>query len=96
MHLIQVSAIVGAILPVLFSIVNQSHWSSAVKSVTVAALCVPSALVTAAVEGQLSLDSWATSLIFIYGAVITTYKGLYKPTGVAPTIEKATTIGSTP
>lgn len=89
-NLAQWSALVGFVLPLLVAIVQQSHWSRAVRTVIGIIAVIISAGVTAFVENKLNWNNWATSLIAIATVAFTTYRNVWVPLGAADWVEAVT------
>lgn len=84
------SSVVGVVMPVLISLVNQPQWRPWVKSAVAIASSVIAAGVTCELSGQLSTSDLAGAAITVATAAIATYHLFWKPTGAAPKIEAAT------
>jgi hypothetical protein len=84
----QVSVVVGMVLPPFIAILQKEQWSPGVKAVTALFLCL---LVTGGVEyttgGFKGLDS-VTAFGLMFTTAVTSYHGLWKPSGVTDNIEK--------
>jgi hypothetical protein len=91
------SLIVGFLLPPLLSVLMQKHWKPGFKAVVAFVGCLLAAVGTVLIQ-QDGWDGqkWLESALAIFIAAITSYKGLWKPVGVAPAIEDATTIKNGP
>lgn len=88
--------ITAFLLPLVLSLVMQKNWTSATKAVV---MFLFSALI---VMGQLyirdELNNWEDPVSVVLRVVAFTiafYQGLWKPTGVAPKIEDATSAPKT-
>lgn len=95
-NLAQWAALVGFVTPLLVAVVQQSHWGRPVRTVIGILSVLAASVVTAAVEGHLTLHSWATSLIWVATAAYTSYTHIWVPLGAAPAIEQATTVSKSP
>lgn len=92
-----IATLVGAALPVLIAFIVQPGWSDAARSVVAFIICILGAIVAALFApgvdiGGPSFD-WVAWFGVVYGSAMVSYKNLYKPTGVAPKIEVATSPG---
>lgn len=87
---------VGFFSPPVISIIQQSHWSEKIQSLTAFGFYLAVALVTAWLTGQFTAGGYIrlALLVFLTGAA--SYQALWKPTGVSPAIENATTPSSAP
>jgi hypothetical protein len=90
------SAFVGFIVPLVVSFVNQSHWKPQYKGVVAIAISALAAFITSWVAGDLHGKSFATSFLIVLGATLSTYRIFWKPTGIADSVENATTIHKAP
>ncbi len=90
------SAFVGLIVPLVVSSVNQTHWRSQVKGVVAILVSLVAAVVTSWAAGDLHGKSLATSFLIVLGATLSTYRIFWKPTGIADSVESATTVHKTP
>lgn len=93
-NLLWISGAIGVFLPHLIAIVNQSHWSSGLKAVIAAAACLVAAAIVCWTRGQINFSDWLTSAGVVFTFATTTYKGLWKPTGVIDALESSTTMKS--
>lgn len=82
--------VVGFFLPPLLSVVLQAGWSAAMQSVVAFLACVVAGAGTAYFQGDLTGRRWVEAGLVILVTTIATYKGLWKPTRVAPLIEART------
>lgn len=87
----------GPLLPLLQSIINQPHWSATAQAIVGAILAGIAGVAVAWHSGVLGAN--AGTLFSVANAVILFnlssgfYKHFWKPTGVAPAIENATSTG---
>jgi len=89
-----IGAGIGAALPLLIAVLLRPHWSAAVKHWIVGGLAVLSGVGTVAAQGGFNTSSSPLALIgaisAVYAASQIAYAGLWHPTGIAPSIETAT------
>lgn len=95
-HLAEVSAAVGALLPIVIAVIQQMQWSSRLKSVVALGICVAAAAITAWIEGKVDLHNLSVSLAYIYTLAMVSYHSFWKPTGVSSEVEAKTTLTSSP
>lgn len=86
--------IVGAVLPALIATIQQPGWSPRLRSIVTVAVCVVVGGGTSWLTGDLHIEAIVTSILTVLVAALSTYKGFWKPTGIAPTVE-ALTSGTT-
>ncbi len=83
--------IVGFFLPHVIAIVQQPGWSSGLRSVITFLSCVGAAIGTVLIQlGHWNWHDWVGSTLLILVTAIATYKGLWKPIGLSPAIERKT------
>lgn len=92
--LVLTSGIVGFLLPFLIALVNQAHWQAGLKAVVAFAICLIGAFVTTWAEDKLSLSNYIISALTVFALARTSYAGLWRPTGAAPSLEASTTVSS--
>jgi hypothetical protein len=85
-------AVGGVAMPFLIALINQAHWNPKVRGLVAFAACLGAAALLAALHGTLTLTSWRASAITVTGAAMVMYHALWKPSGLAPAVEAATTI----
>jgi hypothetical protein len=86
------NVIAGFFTPLALSVVIQTGWPRGVQSVLAFGVAAVLAVVTTALEAELNFEDWVTSLFVVLTATISTYYGIWKPTGVAPSLEQSTTL----
>ncbi|MFF0481985.1 hypothetical protein [Streptomyces sp. NPDC004435] len=89
---------VGALLPLLTAIVQRPVWSPQVKKIVAVVLALVAGVVTVAASGGWQQFQHGSLTFATIIAVLTvsqsTYDLLWKPTRIAPVIERATTPAS--
>lgn len=86
------SLIVGTLMPPLLALVQQPRWTNTVRSVVM----VISSIIVGAGTSYFENDqvfvgkSVVQAVLTVAIAAIATYHGFWKPTNIAPNIEKAT------
>jgi hypothetical protein len=90
------SAFVGIVMPLVVSVVNQTHWKSQIKGLVAILVSLVAAFLTSWIAGDLNGKSFATSFLIVLGATLTTYRVFWKPTGIADSVERATTVHKAP
>jgi uncharacterized membrane protein len=93
---VQLSALIGLLLPLLVSVVEQSHWPNWARSAVGVSSSMIAAVVAAIAEHKFNLHDWAASALTIFLMTKTTYLAVWKPSGLSGLIEKATSVGSDP
>lgn len=83
--------IIGVFIPILTGIVTKAHASSGVKGVTNTLLSVIAGALTVVVDHGAHLDAHlGIAAFYVFVASTTSYKTLWKPTGVAAAVQNAT------
>lgn len=88
--LVMWSTIVGFLSPLVISIIQQPKFNEAAKAVITFLYCLVTAFITVILEGRFTQDRFVTAMLFVFVTAIVAYKGLWKPTGASPAIERAT------
>ena len=86
------SLIVGTVLPPLIAIIQQPGWKTWVRTVVAVIIAIIAGFGTVYFLGGINTEDWITSTLIVLVASIATYKGMWAPAGIAPTIETATAI----
>jgi hypothetical protein len=86
-------AVGGVLMPFVIAVINQAHWNSKVRGAVAFLLCLASAAGLAALHGTLTWGHWRDAAVVVTGAAMVMYHALWKPSGLAPAVESATTIG---
>ncbi len=84
------SLIVGVLAPLVYAIVQQPKWPRPVRAIVMVLLTVLVGGGTAYFNGDFNGRSIVSSVLLVFVSAITAYHGLWKPTGVAPAIERTT------
>lgn len=88
-------AVGGVALPFLIAFINQTTWNPKARGAVAFAVCLVAAAILAAVHGTLTLGHWRDTTVLVTGAAMVMYHALWKPSGLAPAFEDATTITGT-
>ncbi len=84
------SAIIGFVMPAAIAFVNQARWSKPLKGVVAFMLCMIAAAVTVWIRGEFVTGAWLHSAVVVFFAAVGTYHTWWKPSGIGPTVEAAT------
>lgn len=84
--------ILGFAMPLLISVIVQTGWDDRAKSVCAFVCCVIGAVGTAALSGQLDGVDVVTGFLIVFTLAMASYKGFWKPLGIAPALTAATTL----
>lgn len=89
--------ILGVLTPLAVSLIQQPRWSQAVRAIVHVIASVVVGAVTVLANGQIGDGStWLTTIAVVFVSSSAAYGFLWKPTGVSPKIEAATSPGTTP
>jgi hypothetical protein len=80
----------GFVLPPVIAIVNQPRWSGAVRGLLMLAVAALVGLGTAYFNGDFDGKPVVTCMLLAAVAIGTSYYVVWKPSGIAPGIERAT------
>jgi len=84
------SLIVGFFMPPVQAVIQQTHWSSRVRAGVNFVACFVAGTGVAFFQGDFTGRRVVGSVLVVLVTTIAVYKGTWKPTGVAPAIEAAT------
>jgi VIT1/CCC1 family predicted Fe2+/Mn2+ transporter len=86
------SLIVGFFLPIVIAFIIQTGWSQRLQAVAAFAVAAVAAAGTVYFQGELTGKRFIEAGLLILVTAIATYKGFWKPTGIAPGIETKTNL----
>jgi len=89
-NLIMWNLIVGFLAPNVIALLQQPKWPSQVRSLIMFAFAIVAGGVTAYLNDQWNTTDIIGSILVVGVTAISFYKGLWKPTGVATSIENMT------
>lgn len=90
------SLIVGFFLPTVIAFLVQTGWSQRLQAVVMFAACAVASVVTVLLQGDLTRERFVEAGLLILITTISSYKGFWKPTGVAPALEEKTNLNAGP
>lgn len=94
-HVAMWSAIVGFLMPLLISFVNQPRWSSFVRGLVAFVASAIAAAGTVYFTGDFDEGSdVVTAALTVFLVTINTYHFWWKPSMIAPKIERLTSVGT--
>lgn len=87
--------ILGALQPLVLSVILQSTWSRRLQAVVAFVFSVVATAVGMYLAGDFALGmDYVTGILAVFSSSIVAYYGFWKPTGVAPAIEAKTSPGT--
>ncbi|MFF7142226.1 hypothetical protein ACFZB5_13390 [Streptomyces nodosus] len=87
------AAALGYVLPPVIAVVAQPRWTGAVKGLLMLVVATAVGLGTAYFNGDFSGKSAVTCVLTAAIAIGVAYHTVWKPSGIAPGIERATSTG---
>ena len=87
------AAALGYVLPLAIAVVAQPRWTGAVKGLLMLAVAVLDGLGTAYFNGQFDGKPIITCILIAAVAIGVAYHTVWRPSGIAPGIERATSTG---
>jgi hypothetical protein len=84
--------IVGFFLPPVQAIIQQTSWGTRLRAVVNFAACAVAGAGVAYFQGDLTGRRFVEAGLIVLVASIATYKGTWKPTGIAPAVEAKTNV----
>lgn len=92
-----IDVVVGALLmPPVIAVLNRCHWPSQVKALVAFAACLLGALVVQWFRGPVDFADWRATAVGVTGAALVMHQVFWRPSGLVPAIERATTWGGPP
>jgi hypothetical protein len=85
------SLIVGALTPPLVAIVQRPTFNPTFRVIIMIGSAAIDGVAVAWLQGDLNLARFTNSALIAGVAIISAYYGIWKPSGIAPKTEKATT-----
>src|SRR5690606_34373649 len=89
-NLFLLSAVLGAIMPAITSLVIQSTWSSQTKGVVSAAISVVIGLIATWIAGHWNSEDLTTSILTVFFVGTVLHRNFWNTSGIGPAIERAT------
>lgn len=87
---------VGFFSPPVVSVIQRSRWSARTQSLVAFGFYLVVAAVTAYVAGLFNTGDILRLALLVFLAAGTSYKTLWKPTGISPAIERVTSPNNAP
>jgi hypothetical protein len=84
------SLIVGALTPPLVAVVQRPTFNKHFRVIVMVAAAAVDGVVVSWLQGDLDFSRFTNSALIAGVAIISAYQGIWKPTGIAPRIERAT------
>ena len=88
------SLLIGFVLPLVISVIQQPSWSKPLRAWVTLAVCVITGFLIVYTTGQLNGKSLVTSILIVLVAALATYSKFWKPSSLSPVIEQRTAISS--
>lgn len=84
------SALIGLVIPLLISVIIRTRWKRSAQELAAFAVCIAAAIVLALLKQELTSTTPIEAFGIIYASARATYLAVWKPSDIAPTIERAT------
>lgn len=84
--------ICGFFIPPVEAVIQQSHFSNALRATLNFIMCCAVAVGITYWQAHIDFHNWLKSALVILVTAIATYHGMWKPTNIAPTVEKKSTM----
>ncbi len=88
--------VIGFFMPLVVALINQARWPATIKGLSSFAVCAAAAAVTVYVRGDWGAETWLRTVLVIFLTAIATYRLWWRPSEIAPRVEQATTLSSSP
>lgn len=85
-------AVLGWLVPMLVSIVNQRGWSSTTKGVIAAVVSIITATVATMLSGNWDNSDMVRNILIVLTLSQVSYATFWKPSNIAPEIEEGTSV----
>lgn len=82
----------GTVLPLVISLIVRSRWSARTKSVVAAGVCFAGAAAVCWQAGVVEPTDILGAFVVVLTVTKALYDGFWRPTGIAPAIERATDV----
>jgi hypothetical protein len=89
-------AVGGVLMPFIIAVINQRSWSPQIRGAVAFVVCLIASAVLAWTHGDLTWGDWRNTAVVVTGASMVMYHALWKPSGLAPAVEDATSVGAPP
>lgn len=83
--------IIGTLVPPVIAVVQRPHFPGWLRVFIMLVLSVAASIVVLAVRNELDMTNWLHTAGLVVLGAIAAYHGIWKPSGIAPSIEVATT-----
>jgi hypothetical protein len=88
--ILQINALIGFFLPLVVSVFQHYKFPTWFRVAIAAATSLAAGVFSTWAEGKLDWTNWGTAAIIIFTTSQLTYVTVWKPTGIAPKVEEAT------
>jgi hypothetical protein len=86
----QWAAVSGFFMPLIIAVINRCHWSTEFKSCIAFMACVACTAVQLGMQQKLDFANFFPTLLLVLTFSISSFQGLWKPSGIANALEAAT------
>lgn len=92
LDVVQASALVGAVLPIVAAIPKQNHLSYRTNALIVVLVAAAASVLATGVSADLTPLNLATSFALTYTTAVAFDHGLWRPTGIAAAVQTRTSV----
>jgi hypothetical protein len=82
------SILVGTLLPLLVATINRQSWPGWARLLVTTVAVLLASAITVYLQGAWDAKDWVGSMILVGSFALATYQWAWKPSGVAPAIER--------
>jgi hypothetical protein len=90
------SLVVGFFLPPVIAVIQQTGWAQQLRAFVTFVACAVAGAGVAYFQGDLTGRRFVESALVVLVTTIAVYEGSWKPSNIAPAIERATNFGKNP
>lgn len=88
------SLLVGFFLPLAIAVIQQPKWSAPVRAAVTFVVCALAGAGTAYLNGSFEGRPLISTILLVLVTALSSFKGLWKPTEIAGSVERLTSPGS--
>jgi hypothetical protein len=90
LELLETSALIGSVLPVAIAVLKQDRFGQRANTAVAVGTTLASAIMVVWFRHRLAPDTIGVNFVVMYTTTVAFYHGLWRPTGIAPMIQRRT------
>jgi hypothetical protein len=90
LELLETSALIGSMLPVAVAVLKQDRFSRRANTAVAVGTTLAIVIMVVWLGHRLALEAIGVNFVVMYTAAVAFYHGLWRPTGIAPMIQRRT------